>query len=210
MKIQLVKTSELKPSEYNPRTWDDSQISGLKASISEYGLVDPIIVNCNGDRHNIVIGGHFRLHVAILLGIDKVPVNYVDLDHEKEKSLNIVLNNRHIQGNWKPEQALSQLSEIKDNEPELFEELNLAPLENDLKNLICDVEEQKEEKEDNNGGDWIHFCFGDIEGDIPIEIYEMFLSEKDRMGDVRETDKLPPIMEAILQNSITTPLESLK
>jgi hypothetical protein len=65
----------------------------LAASLQEHGVVDPFIVNSNKDRHNIVIGGHQRLAVAIELGMETVPVVYVDIaDIEVEKKLNIRLN----------------------------------------------------------------------------------------------------------------------
>jgi len=208
MKIQQVKIDGLKPSNYNPRKWNQEQIDGLKASISEYGLVDPIIVNSNKDRKNIVIGGHFRLFVAKEIGFKEVPVNYVDLDEEKEKLLNIVLNNQHISGDWIPEQALSQLSDIKIKEPELFDSLNLEPLEKELEGIICDIDE--EENEDSSGDeDWVHFSFGDIEGKVVKDVYDIFRSVYDRVGNLCETDKPTPIIEAICANVTATPDESL-
>ena len=45
------------------------------------------------ERKNIVIGGHFRLHVAKLLGYSEVPVVYVNIpDVNKERELNLRLN----------------------------------------------------------------------------------------------------------------------
>lgn len=41
---------------------------------------------------NVVIGGHFRLKVSKELGISEVPVIYLDLNLEREKELNIRLN----------------------------------------------------------------------------------------------------------------------
>ena len=55
-------------------------------------MVEPIIVNKNAERQNIVVGGHQRLRVAESLEMEKVPVVYVDLTLDKEKELNIRLN----------------------------------------------------------------------------------------------------------------------
>lgn len=99
LKIQQVKVSDLKPAIYNPRRWSESATSQLSDSIKGFGLVDPILVNGAKDRHNIVIGGHFRLKVAKDLGIKEVPVVYIDIsDEAKEKELNIRLNKNL--GDW--------------------------------------------------------------------------------------------------------------
>lgn len=93
LNIVYVSISDLKPSTYNPRKWNQSQIDSLKQSITNFGLVDPILCNSAADRKNIVIGGHFRLQVAKELGFKEIPVVYTDIpDLEKEKELNIRLN----------------------------------------------------------------------------------------------------------------------
>lgn len=93
LKIHYVDVKELKPSEYNPRKWDDQAIKDLTESIKRFGLVDAILCNSAPSRLNIVIGGHFRLKVAKDLKIETVPVVYVNIpDIEKEKELNIRLN----------------------------------------------------------------------------------------------------------------------
>ena len=55
-KIEYVDAEILNPAEYNPRKHTPKQIEHLRESIKRYGLVDPIIVNRNPDRMNIVIG----------------------------------------------------------------------------------------------------------------------------------------------------------
>lgn len=98
MDIVNVKISELKPSGYNPRQMTEKQAKALEASIKEFGLVDPIIVNKHGGRENVVVGGHQRLKILKNLGVEEIPVFYVDLELEKEKRLNIRLNKNS--GEW--------------------------------------------------------------------------------------------------------------
>ncbi len=43
--VVSVNIKELKPATYNPRKWSDDAIASLKASIEQFGLVDPILVN---------------------------------------------------------------------------------------------------------------------------------------------------------------------
>ncbi|MDP2709399.1 MAG: DNA methyltransferase [bacterium] len=101
LNIVYVSTSELKPAPYNPRTWSKEQTTNLKESIKQFGLVDPLLVNSAPNRKGIVIGGHFRLAVIKELGIQEVPVVYINIsDIEKEKSLNIRLNKNTGSFDW--------------------------------------------------------------------------------------------------------------
>ncbi|MBP6858986.1 MAG: DNA modification methylase [Candidatus Pacebacteria bacterium] len=91
--VTYVAVTDLKPATYNPRTHSEEQAEHLKESITRFGLVDPIICNSSPKRMNVVIGGHFRLKMAIELGHTTVPVVYVRIDDiEKEKELNLRLN----------------------------------------------------------------------------------------------------------------------
>lgn len=91
----------LKPAQYNPRKWDKAKEEQLKQSIETFGVVDPLIVNGAPNRKNIVIGGHFRLHVAKQMGFKEVPIVYVRIsDMAKEKELNLRLNKNTGDWNW--------------------------------------------------------------------------------------------------------------
>ena len=93
IKIVQVKIDDLKPSEYNPRQANEKECLDLKNSIERFGLVDPIIVNSNPKRKNIIIGGHFRCRMATELGYQEVPVVYINIsDLDKERELNVRLN----------------------------------------------------------------------------------------------------------------------
>ncbi len=99
LQIKTVAISKLKPALYNPRKWSEDAIEQLTESIKRFGMVDPLLLNSNERRKNIVIGGHFRLKVAKDLGYVEVPVVYLDIpDEAKEKELNLRLN-RNL-GDW--------------------------------------------------------------------------------------------------------------
>lgn len=75
--IKLVSVDELTFSKFNPKSrTEERRLKYLKHSMEEHGFVDafPIIANEDG----VVADGHRRLTVARLLGIDKVPVMYVN------------------------------------------------------------------------------------------------------------------------------------
>jgi DNA modification methylase len=117
--MEIIQTDiyELKPNEKNPRKITKAELKKLERSIKEFGFVDPVIVNKNKDRYNIVIGGHQRLQAAKKLGMQKVPVNYVDLTEEKEHLLNIALN--EISGAWDDDKLLNLLKELNEKELDL-------------------------------------------------------------------------------------------
>ncbi|MFA5777883.1 MAG: DNA methyltransferase [Candidatus Paceibacterota bacterium] len=93
LKIVYVPIGELIKSEYNPRKWNKEQAEALKESITRFGCVDPLLANNAPGRENILIGGHFRLEIAMELGYKEMPVVYVNIpDLKKEKELNIRLN----------------------------------------------------------------------------------------------------------------------
>ncbi len=90
---------QLKPSEYNPRVWEQKTIRDLTKSVREHGFVVPILANSHKSRYGVVIGGHFRLKIAKDLGYKTVPVNFVEIaDIEQEKKLNLTLN--RVAGDW--------------------------------------------------------------------------------------------------------------
>jgi len=100
MEITQTKLSDLIFAEYNPRQLSKEQFQQIKDSITRFGIVDPIIVNSNKDRNNIIIGGHQRVKVALEMGIDTAPCHYIDLSRDKERELNIRLNKNTGEWDW--------------------------------------------------------------------------------------------------------------
>ena len=100
MNITETKLSDLIFAEYNPRQLSNDQFKQIKDSITRFGIVDPIIVNSNKDRKNIIIGGHQRVKVALEMGIDSVPCHFIDLTRDKERELNIRLNKNTGEWDW--------------------------------------------------------------------------------------------------------------
>ena len=98
MKIEKVKIAELNPAEYNPRQITNKQYLDLKSSMEKLGCVDPIIININPERLNVVVGGHQRLRILRELGAEKVPTVSVNLSEEDERELNVRLNKSG--GDW--------------------------------------------------------------------------------------------------------------
>jgi len=108
LQIQTKPLSELQPAPYNPRTIDQATLAALSASISRFGLVEPVIWN---QQTGNVVGGHQRLKVLLDQGIETTDVVVVDLSPEDERTLNIALNK--ITGEFDLPKLASILEELQ-------------------------------------------------------------------------------------------------
>lgn len=97
MIIEIKKLSDLKPATYNARESTAKQEKDLKAGLTKFGMVEPIVFN---KRTGTVVGGHFRIRELKKLGYDEIECVIVDLSLEDEKELNIRLNANTGQWDW--------------------------------------------------------------------------------------------------------------
>ena len=98
MEVVNHKINELKEAEYNPRELSNKQHEDLQDSIRKFGLVDPILINVNPERKNIIVGGHQRFKICKELDFKTVPCVELNISEQEEKELNIRLNKNH--GQW--------------------------------------------------------------------------------------------------------------
>ena len=110
-KIVLKNADDLISAEYNPRQLTKDQYKNLRDSIKRFGLVDPIIINSNKERVNIIIGGHQRVKIAKDLKITEIPCIELNLDYEKERELNVRLNKNT--GQWNFDELANNFDEQK-------------------------------------------------------------------------------------------------
>jgi hypothetical protein len=122
LKIEQVPVEHLKSAEYNPRIWTEKARHDLEKSIDEFGFIQPIVANSHQDRKGIVVGGNFKLDIAIKRGMKQVPVVWVNLNLEQEKALNLRLNKN--QGAW--DNAL-----LSDFSKEMLEDVGFETVELD-------------------------------------------------------------------------------
>jgi len=114
MQLQRLPVSDLVPAPYNPRIAlkpGDAAFEKLKRSLEEFDLVQPIVWN---RRTGHVVGGHQRLEVLKQQGHAAVDCVVVDLPLEREKALNITLNNAAVASDWDPDKLLSVLDDLHD------------------------------------------------------------------------------------------------
>lgn len=138
MNIQTISIKKLKEASYNPRKKlekTDEAYKKIKASIEEFGCIDPIIVNA---RNMTVIGGHQRLQVLKELEYKEIECVMVNLDERQEKRLNLSLNKNS--GYWDNDKLENLFSELKLSEEELFATgFNMSEIEDLNTDFISDL-----------------------------------------------------------------------
>jgi DNA modification methylase len=98
-----VPIEDLRPDPANPRRIDEDELAALTRSLRRWGVVQPVLARRDDKT---IVGGHQRLLAARRLGMETVPVIWLDLDVEQSRLLNLALN--RINGEW-DEQLLARL-----------------------------------------------------------------------------------------------------
>ena len=147
MEVRDLPVSSLKPAKYNPRKDlqpGDPEWDKLARSITEFGLVEPLVWN---ELTGNLVGGHQRLKVLKSQGVETVPVAVVSLDASQEKALNVALNK--IAGDWEPTPLADLLSALS-NEGLLeltgFDEAELDKLISDFAPMDFESQPRLDEK----------------------------------------------------------------
>lgn len=100
----------------NPRKNDGEPVKKVMESIKRFGFAAPIVARTNGE----VIAGHTRLKAAEALGLDRVPVRYMDLDPAEAHLLALADNKLNEEAEWDASMVASVLSDFS------FEDAALA------------------------------------------------------------------------------------
>ena len=111
-------------------------MANLKRSLDQWGLVQPLVVRRADNR---LIAGHQRLEAAKALGLETVPVVFVDISAEEAKALNLALN--RITGEWDVDKLGELLDELQ-HLPNIDEGLTgFSP--DEIDDLLAELERQR-------------------------------------------------------------------
>ena len=116
MEIRTMPVDQLKPAPYNPRIPlkpGTARYRRLERSLREFSLVEPIVWN---EQTGHVVAGHQRLEILKNQGVSEVDVSVVSLPLEREKALNIALNNSEVGSDWDAEKLIDVLTELSELE----------------------------------------------------------------------------------------------
>ena len=81
--VTYIEVDKLKPFENHPYyVKDDDEMLNLTQSISENGILSPLIVRPIENNEYEVISGHRRLHAGVKAGMNKVPALIYEMDKD--------------------------------------------------------------------------------------------------------------------------------
>ena len=107
--MQLVDIDRLIPYVNNARTHSPEQINKLRASLREFGFINPVLV----DKDFNVLAGHGRIAAAKAEGIERVPCVFVEHLTEAQKKAYILADNRMAEdAGWDEEMLKIELEEL--------------------------------------------------------------------------------------------------
>lgn len=182
--MQLVPIQKLVPYINNARTHSPEQINKLRASLREFGFINPVII----DRDFNVIAGHGRILAAKEEGIKEIPCVFVDHLTEAQRKAYVIADNRMaMDAGWDEELLRVEIEALQgmDFDPLLtgFDEKELAALFDDgaeAKDDDFDVDEELEKPVFSKAGDvWTLGRHRLVCGDsTKAETYEVLMQGK--------------------------------
>jgi len=109
---EWVDIESLTPWADNPRN-NETAVQSVAASIKRFGFASPIIARTENRE---VIAGHTRLLAAQSLGLDTVPVRFMDLDPADAKLLALADNRIGEIADWDESLLATVLEELRDED----------------------------------------------------------------------------------------------
>lgn len=90
--MKTIKLDRIDPNPNQPRkTFHPGKLQELAQSISESGLMEPIVVVKRGDRY-MIIAGERRWRACNLAGLTDIPVRIIEADDQKVAELSLLEN----------------------------------------------------------------------------------------------------------------------
>lgn len=97
LKTEYLPVESLTPYERNARKHGETDLSAIKASIEQFGFLDPIGV---WGPKNIIVEGHGRLMAAKELGLTEVPCIRLDNLTDKQRRAYALAHNKTAELSW--------------------------------------------------------------------------------------------------------------
>lgn len=101
--------NEIKPYWRNPRVIPDEAVEAVKASIEEFGYVQPIVVDSKG----VIVIGHTRYIALRRMGATQVEVVRASLSERQAKELRIIDNRSAEFSSWDYIKLTEELDEAQ-------------------------------------------------------------------------------------------------
>ena len=147
LEVVKVPTEDLLEYQNNAKIHDHQQVDQIAASIEEFGFNNPILAWHNDDGEPEIVAGHGRPMAARKLGLEELPVVFLDHMTEEQRRAYILVDNQLTMNSGFDEETLeSELSKIFDIDMEQFD-FDVTVQENeeaDLEPIVADEDELPE------------------------------------------------------------------
>ena len=111
---EYVRIDKLHPHHKNPRH-NDHAVDSIANSIKRFGFTSPIVANKDGT----ILAGHTRFKASKQIGLETVPVVYVDLSPVDAELLMIADNKLGEKADWNTDQLSDLLTGLKEQGEDL-------------------------------------------------------------------------------------------
>lgn len=112
LKVEYISPSSLTPYDGNPRIHSDKQIQKLQASIREYGVVLPVLI----DADNVIIAGHAVVRACENLQLSEIPCVRASHLSEAQKRAYILADNRLAEdSSWDRVMLKAEMLRLRDD-----------------------------------------------------------------------------------------------
>ena len=89
LEIVYVPVADIQPNPYNPNVHDAHSFDMLCRSIGYFGFTQPVVVD-RGTQE--IVDGENRWRVASILGLEEIPVCYIELTEDERRAATIIHN----------------------------------------------------------------------------------------------------------------------
>ncbi len=190
-RFEKVNIDRLVPYTRNARTHSKEQILQLRASLREFGFVNPVIV----DKNLNVIAGHGRIMAAKEEGITEVPCVFAEHLTEAQKRAYIIADNRlALNAGWDTEMLSVEIADLQGSDFDI----NLLGFDDvELNKLLGSVEDVKDDDFDVER---------ELQKPAITKPGDLWLLGKHRLvcGDSTKPDTFALLMDGKLANLVVT------
>ena len=112
IEIEYLPPCELIPYDGNPRIHSDAQVEKLMASVKEYGVVLPVLI----DEANVIISHHAVVTACLKLELPEIPCVRASHLTEAQKRAYILADNRLAEdSSWDKTMLKTEMLKLRDN-----------------------------------------------------------------------------------------------
>lgn len=190
-RFEKVNIDKLVPYARNARTHSKEQILQLRASLREFGFVNPVIV----DKDYNVIAGHGRILAAKEEGIAEIPCVFAEHLTEAQKRAYIIADNRlALNAGWDAEMLSVEIADLQAAD---FDVSLLGFDDAELNKLMGDLEDVQDDDFDVDG---------ELQKPVVTKPGDLWLLGKHRLvcGDSTKPEIFDLLMDGKAANLVVT------